>query len=206
MRRLALAIALCATVTLSRTAWAQDGAGVPLPLHVLMRREAAPFQEPRYTAMITEGKNKFAFLVPEGFYLRDDPASGTCTLANAAGNCSITFTVLSVDSSDTSDFNADVCRAWVLRDFSSGKIVQEFSGSAADGKGPGFDLQWKASGDLVECKRVLYLSSSAGLLKFTATANTNHFDHLKSVLGIMLHTFRLSTDGVLKVPALPTQS
>jgi hypothetical protein len=206
MRKYALAIALCSLGVLNNPAQAQDSAGTPSPLQVWLRREAAPFVDPRYTAMVTAGKNKFAFLVPDGFYMRGDPASGTLTLANAEGNCSLTICVLSPGSSDTSDLSADVCREWVLHDYSSGKIVEEFSASTAGGKGPGFDLQWKTSGAVVECKRVLYLSSSAGVLKITATTSSSHFDSLKSVLGRLLMTFRFGADGVLKVPPLPTES
>jgi hypothetical protein len=206
MRHLAIAIALCMLGVLTTPAQAQDSAAAPSPLQVWLRREAAPFVDPRYTAMVTAGKNKFAFLVPGGFYLRGDPTSGTITLANAEGNSSITFSILSPVSSETSDLSADVCREWVLRDYSSGKITQEFVASAAGGKGPGFDLQWNTPGAIVECKRVLFISSSAGVLKFTATTTSNHFESVKSILGKMLLTFRFSPDGVLKVPALPTES
>jgi hypothetical protein len=206
MRHFAIAIVLCSLCALTNPAQAQDNAVAPSPLQVWMRREAAPFADPRYTAMITAGKNKFAFLMPSGFFLRGDPASGTLTLANAEGNSSITFSILSPGSSDASGLSADTCRDWVLRDYSSGKITQEFAASAAGGKGPGFDLQWKASGTMVECKRVMFVSSNAGVLKFTATSNSNHFESVKSVLRSLLMTFRFSTDGVLKVPPLPADS
>jgi hypothetical protein len=171
-----------------------------------MRREAAPFAEPRYTAMISTGKEKFAFLVPDGFFLRGDPSSGTFTLANAEGNCSIAFSMLPPLSYDAPPFSADVCRDWVLRETSGGKIMQEFSASAAGDKGPGFDIQWKTSGGFVQYKRVLFVSTSAGILKFAATSNLNHFDSAKSVLTRMLLTFRLGADGVLKVPPVPADS
>ncbi|HXC98110.1 MAG TPA: hypothetical protein VN048_02130, partial [Verrucomicrobiae bacterium] len=159
-----------------------------------------------YTAMITAGKDKFAFLVPDGYFLRGDPSSGTFTLANAEGNSSITFAVLPPLSFDAPPFSADTCRAWVLRDYFGAKITQEFSASTAGGKGPGFDVQWKTSGGFIQCKRVLFVSSSAGILKFAATSNSDHFDSVKSVLARMLQTFRLGADGVLKIPPVPTDS
>jgi hypothetical protein len=206
MRHLAIAIALCSLGALTNPAQAQNSGGTPSPLKVWLRREAAPFVEPRYTAMINAGKNKFAFLVPDGFYLRGDPGSGTLTLANAGGNCSLTFTVLPSGSSHDSDLDADAFREWVLRDYSSGKIAQEFSVSAGGGSGPGFDLQWQASGTIQECKRVIFISSKAGVLKFTATTSSNNFQSVKSVLRNLLLTFRISTDGELKVPPLPSDS
>jgi hypothetical protein len=206
MRHLAIAIALSSFEVLSGSAQAQGNAGTPLPLQVSMRREAAPFVEPRYTAMISAGKQKFGFLVPDGFFLRGDPASGTFTLANAEGNSSIAFSMLPPVSSDAPPFSADVCRDWVLRDYVGGKITEEFSASAAGSRGPGFDLQWKTSGGFVQCKRTLFVSTNAGILKFTATSNLNHFDSAKSVLTRMLLTFCLSTDGVLKIPPVPADS
>jgi hypothetical protein len=206
MRHLAIAIALCSFCELTAPAQAQESAVAPVPLQVWLRREAAPFVEPRYTAMITAGKEKFGFLVPDGYFLRGDPSSGTFTLANAEGNSSITFAVLPPPSFDAPPFSADNCRDRVLRDYVGGKIVKEFSVSAAAGNGPGFDLQWKTSGGFVQCKSVLYLSSSVGILKFTATSNSDHFDSVKSVLTRMMLTFRLGADGVLKIPPVPADS
>jgi hypothetical protein len=206
MRLIAIAITIGSLCGLTGPVQAQDSAGTPLPLQVWMRREAAPFAEPRYTAMITAGKEKFGFLVPDGYFLRGDPASGTFTLANAEGNCSITFAILPPVSYDAPAFSADTCRGWVLRDYSGGKITQEFAASTAAGKGPGFDLQWKTSGGFVQCKRAMFVSTSTGILKFTATSSLNQFDSVKSVLTRMLLTFRLSTDGVLKIPPVPTDS
>jgi len=203
MRLSAVAIVFCSLVGLTAPALAQDSATAPTPLQVWLRREAAEFAEPRYTAMITAGKDKFAFLVPIGYYLRGDPTSGTLTLANAGGNSSITFAVLPPLSSDAAPFSADTCREWALRDYPGGKITQEFSAVASAGRGPGFDVQLKASGGFVQCKRVVYISSSNGVLKFTATASSNHFDSVKSVLTGLMQTFRYSADGVLKVPPLP---
>jgi hypothetical protein len=208
MRLFALAIVLCSLVGLTAPAQTQDNtasanATALMPLQVWLRREAAEFVEPRYTAMVTAGKSKICFLVPIGYYLRGDPSSGTLTLANAEGNSSITFAILPPLSSDAPPFSADTCRDWVLRDYPGGKITQEFPAVASAGKGPGFDVQWKASGGFVQCKRVLYISSNTGLLKFTATASLNHFDSAKSVLTGLIQTFRYSADGVLKVPPLP---
>jgi hypothetical protein len=206
MRLPAFALILSSLIGLTPCAHAQESAATPIPLRVWLRREAAQFVDPLYTAMITAGKSKFAFQVPNGYFLRGDPSSGTFTLANAEGNSSITFAVLPPPSSDAPPFSADTCREWVLQDYSSGKITQEFSAANAAGRGPGFDLQWKASGGFVQCKRVLFVSTSIGILKFTATTSLNHFDSVKSVLNTMVMTFRFSADGVLKVPPVPTDS
>ena len=206
MRHLAIAIALCSFCGLTAPAQAQDSAGTSVPLQVSMRREAAPFVEPRYTAMISAGKEKFAVLVPDGYYLRGDPSSGTFTLATAEGNSSVSLAMLPPLSFDAPPLNADTCRDWVLRDYFGGKITQEFSASNAAGRGPGFDLQWKTSGGFLQCKRVLYISTGAGILKFTATSSSNNFDSVKSVLTRMLLTFHQGADGVLKIPPVPADS
>jgi hypothetical protein len=204
MRRFAIAITVFTMLVPTNPSRAQETSNAPTPLHVWMRREAAPFAVPRYTAMITEGKNKFAFLVPDDLYLRGNPDSGTFTLATAAGNSSISFAVVPQDLSDAPTPGADDYREMVLKDYPAATILQEFSSSAAGGSGPGFDLQWKASGAIVECKRIIYISSKAGVLRFTATTSRDGFEKLKSSLGSILQTFHYSTDGVLKVPPLPS--
>ena len=206
MRRIALIIVVCAMYALPCPVRAQEGPGTPVPLQVWLRHEANRFADARFTAFATAGKNKFAFLVPDGYLLRGDPTSGTLTLKNVEGNCSLTFRLLSSGSSDGTTDGDDAFRDSVLREFPSWKIVQEFPVSVVPGKGSGFDLQWKASGTIVECKRVLFVSTLAGMMEITATTSSNHFDSLKSILGSTLMTFRLSTDGVLKVPPLPTES
>jgi hypothetical protein len=209
IRRFVLISALCMVESLPIAARAGETAGASLPLQATLRKEDAPFADPRYTAFITvlsRANKKFAFLVPQGFSLRGDPASGTMTLANWQGNSSITFAILDSDSSDTSALSADDYRELVLREYPTAVIVKEFNRYAARGSGPAFDLQWKASGSIVECKRVMFISTPAGVLEFTATTSQKNFDELNKSLDSMLQTFRLSTDGVLKVPPLPSSS
>jgi hypothetical protein len=205
MRLAALALALSLT-TFASPASCQDADSAPLPLKVWLRREAAPFVFTRYTAMISQSKNKFAFLVPEQFFTRGDPASGTLTFANAEGNCSMTFSVLPNDTSDGTGVSEDALRERALRECPNGKIVEEFQGSAAGGHGPGFDLQWKVSDKVTECRRVVFVFTKAGILEFTMTTSSDNFDKDKSVLKGALMSFCLSTDGVLKVPPLPSES
>ncbi len=206
MRRFAIAAALCSVGMLTGTARAQEAAGTPRPLHVWLRKEAAPYAVPRYTAfatMLNMASNKFAFLVPEGFLIRSDPGCGILTLANRQGNDSITLAVLDSPWSDASALSADDYRQAIMKDYPTATIIHEFSHGAAGGSGPGFDLQWKASGSIVECKRVMFLSSPAGVLELTATTSRNDFDSLTKSLEGLLQTIRYSTDGVLKIPPLP---
>jgi hypothetical protein len=206
MRAAAIAIALGSLVTLAGPVQAQDFAGAPLPLKVWLRREATPLAITRYTAMISQANNKFAFLVPEQFFMRGDPSSGTFTLANAEGNSSVTFSVLPAESSDGTGLTDDALRDRALSECPNGKIIEEFQGFAAGGQGPGFDLQWKVSDKVTECKRVVFVFTSAGILEFTATTSSDNFEKAKSVLKGASMSLRFCTDGVLKVPPLPTDS
>jgi hypothetical protein len=206
MRLFAIATILCTLGTLPDQARAQDGVGQPIPLQAWLRKEAAPFAAPHYTAIITAGKEKFGFLVPEEFFVRGDPTSGTFTLATAGGSSSITFSVLPTDSSSTADLSTDAFRDRVLRDYPNGKIVQEFPATALGGSGSGFDIQWKMSATIVECKRIIFVPTKAGVLMFTTTTSSTHFASVKSVLNSMLLSFQFSTNGVLKIPPLPADS
>ena len=206
MRLAAIALAIGSLATFAGPAPAQDYSSAPLPLQVWLRREAAPFVITRYTAMISQSKNKYAFLVPEAFYMRGDPASGTLTLANAEGNCSMTFSIIPNDTSDGTGMTDDALRERALRECPSGKIVEEFQGFAGGGQGPGFDLQWKASDKLTECKRIIFVFTRAGLLEFTVKTSSTNFEKAKSSLKGAVSSLQFSTDGVLKVPPLPTES
>jgi hypothetical protein len=168
-----------------------------IPLQASLVPEPVQLADPVYRAYVQAGSNQFAFLVPNGFWLRGDPAQGRLMLDNKEGNCTITFAV--IDSRPAADLGTDYYRELVLKRHPSGTIVQESGGSAAGASGPAFDVQWKTGGDLVQIQRVIFIPTSAGVLEFTATTTRSNFAGLQNHLNLVLMTFRYSTKGRLEI-------
>ena len=164
------------------------------PLQVTVERDRSQFVEPRYRAYVTMDSNQFGFRLPPGYRLTGNPASGTLTLANQQGNGSVTFTVSGTLPAG-SGLDAAALGNSLSNQYPSAEIVQQFVRNNTTGGGPGFDLQWKVSGQLFQCKRVVYLASPAGVLEFTATAGRTNFPALQADLDYILMSFQCTTNG-----------
>jgi hypothetical protein len=198
MRRALFAILICSACVFAKTAHAQAVAA-EVPLQVSFQPESTEYIEPFYRAYVTAGTVKFSFIVPQGFRLQGDPASGRFILSNADGDCSLSFAILGPMPADGSGLNTDLYRTLVLRQRTNAIIQREFSSHAAGKSGPAFDLQWKAAAEITQCKRSVFIPSSAGVLEFTATAGSTSFSKAQGSLGTILGTFCYSMDGKLKV-------
>jgi hypothetical protein len=178
-------------------AQAVDPYAAGTPLQVTLMQEAGGFEIPFYDAFITVGENKFTFVVPQGFRLKNDPATGRLVLGNENGDCYLCFTILS-STAEASEMSADACRACLLKQHPSGKIFQEFSPGVAGHAGRGFDIQWKATEEITLCERFALVPTVYGTFVFTAISSRNHFSTSKANLGLVTGTFRVGTDGKFK--------
>jgi len=180
--------------------------GTPIPLEVKIMQEPTEFADPFYSAFITSGENKFTFMIPQGLRLVGDTDSGRITLGNQAGNCSMSFTILSCSYGEDEGLNVETCRAEVLKNHENGKILQEFSGGILGRSGPGFDVQWKVAENLYQCERVVYIPTAYGIAVFRASAGRSGFTDAQSKLGLMMSTFRDSKDGKFRPIHIPSNS
>jgi hypothetical protein len=208
MRTLTILLAFCCATAASAIAQGLDAgiAAVPVPLSATVRQEEVAYDVPRYTVSVTQGTNNFAMRVPVGFYLRNDPASGTMVLANRDGNCSISFSALRPVSDDAPAFTADDYRNTVLRENPSAAITSEFSRGTALGAGFGYDLQLKAVRGFSESKRIMYFSSPAGLLVITGKTSRDQFTSFTHVLDGFIMSIQCSTTGRVTLPPLIDKS
>lgn len=165
------------------------------PLQVTLMREEAEFEVPFYDAFITVGENKFTFVVPQGFRLKGDPALGRLTLGTLDGDRFISFTILNSGPTDSSQINMEACRALVLKQHPGGKILKELSAGVCGRPGRGLDIQWKATEELYQYERIVFVPTAFGLFEFTATSGRNAFPQSQAGLGLVMATFRASTDG-----------
>jgi hypothetical protein len=164
------------------------------PMQLTLERDNTAFIEPHFRAYVTMDSNQFGFRMPIGYRLTGDPASGTLTLANRKGNGLITFTVSGSLPTGVS-LDAAALGNSLSNQYPSAVFVQQFTRNNSVGGGPGFDLQWKISEQMVQCKRVLYIASPAGVLEFTATAGRADFPSLAQELDSILMSFQCTTNG-----------
>jgi hypothetical protein len=173
------------------------------PLQLKLEHERISSIVPRYRAYVTSDGNQFAFRLPEGYRMAGDPSSGVLTLVNLQGNCSITFTIYGPmpesGKLDPSEFGNSVSN----QNPTATNTLQFWRDNGVGG-GPGFDLQWKMTNNLYQCKRIVFLSSPVGVLAFTATADRRNFPTLQGDLDEILSSFHCTTDGTK--PALPPLS
>jgi len=206
MRHLSLVLFSVLLPLVAVAAKAADSAGTT-PLYVTLEREPVQFVEPHYRAYVSAESNRFAFRVPAGYRLSGDPASGTLTLANRDGNGSITLAVWGPLPSDGAKLSPDTFRDPLLRDHPNAVITQEVWRDNAGGGGPGFDLQWKATEQLVACKRVVYVSSAAGVIRFTVTGSRATFPGLQGDLDSVILSLQTTTNGSKpKIPPMADRS
>ncbi len=173
---------------------AADSAGTT-PMYVTLEREPVNFIEPRYRAYVSAESNRFAFRVPAGYRISGDPASGTLTLASRLGNGSITFAIYGPAPADGAKLMPETFRESLTNDYSNAVIAEEFWRDNAGGGGPGFELQWKAVGSLVECKRIIFVSSPAGVLRFTVTGGRADFPKLRGDLDSIILSLQTTVNG-----------
>lgn len=203
MQRIVPVITVGLALLFPGTIHAGDPETAGKPLQVALMQEAAEFAVPYYDAFITAGENKFTFVVPQGFRLKGDPAKGRLTLGTLEGDSFISFSILSSGSINGTQMDKEACRALVLKQHTGGKILKECSGGVCGGTGQGFDIVWKATEDLCEYERVVFVPTAFGLFEFTAASGSNAFPQCKANLGLVMTSFRAGTDGKFRPVRIP---
>lgn len=198
MRRIYTLLATGFSLLVPGIIHADDAESVRVPLEVSLIQEAAEFEVPYFDAFITAGENKFTFIVPQGLRVKGDPAKGRLTLGNLDGDCSISFSILRSASMEGTQVNVGACRALVLSQHSGGKILKELSANVCGRTGQGFDIEWKPTEDMYQYERIVFIPTKFGMFVFTATSGYNGFPKSQSNLGLVMSTFRASTDGKFK--------
>lgn len=163
-------------------------------IQVSIMQEPAGFEDPFFCAYVTAGENKFTFVVPQGLRLKGDADSGRILLGNLQGDRTVSFTMLNPGTAG-SELNVESCRAFLLKRHPEGKILKEFSAGVLGKAGQGFDVQWKATENLYQCERIVFVPTQFGMFIFSATAARSSFLDAQSNLGLLMTTFRASTDG-----------
>ena len=175
-------------------------ADIPLPeaqtFQVTARREDVQRATPPLRVFVTVGTNKFTFVTPDGFQVRDDPAQQRVIMVNADQTCTITFRINGAMPEGKSELDAKTCRDWVSNQHPDAQVLDEFSGNAGGRSGPGFNLQWNGSGRTARSAKVAFIPSAAGILEFSAVGSSA----VQNGFNTVILTFQASdADGKLDI-------
>jgi hypothetical protein len=210
MRAIKLII-LFAAILASLPLWAQLSAPVGQPANLATNRPAyftqikhvgGPGLLPADFAYVTFGTSKFGFVLPAGFRLETGDAQKV-TLVSADFSCLLTFRVLEPIPPGITELDPAPYRDLLLSRHPGGKILEEFSLTAASRRGPAFDLRWNATGAVPRRERVLFIPSDAGVLEFSFVSSLEKFEAGQREFGSWLLSFRAAgADGRLIMPVL----
>jgi hypothetical protein len=169
----------------------------PLPINVSLTRKFAANNTSELLIYVTLQTNKFVMRQPENYRMFNDYARHSFKLVSSDSTRSISFRILVGD--DAAD--SAVYRKWLLNRQPDAHITEESSAMAGDLHGPAFNIRRPLSIGLVECSRAAFIPCPAGLMEFTATANTASFNQVQTDLNVLLMSFRAEKDGKLDLPA-----
>jgi len=195
MRRAIDLIAAVFCLLFPGTIHAGDTYGAGTPMQVTLMQQEAQTEVPFYSAFITAGEKKFTFVVPQGFRVKGDPATGKLIIGNLEGDCSVSFSILSSTPVEGGQVNEEACRALVLKQHPGGKILEGFCPRVCGKSGQGFDIQWKAAENLYQYERIAFVPTAFGFFVFTASSGRSRFSETQGNLGLIMATFRGSTNG-----------
>jgi hypothetical protein len=177
---------------------AQDSSPAPLPLKVRIQMEGGGLTEASYRACVTAGTNKFAFFLPDGFRVNNDPVEGRIKLVNREGNCGITVAILGA-APETMKLDPEFYRALLLERNSQAKVTEEFERGVNGQVGSVFDLQWKNDAGMALCSRTLFVASRMGVFEFTAVSAPAHRSARENGFNRVIGSFTVSRNGQFEV-------
>ena len=159
-----------------------------------------------FRAVATIGTNRFAFIVPKGYFMRVDEASRQLRAVEREDKCSITVRLLdtptnAVDKA-TGSLKPAVFRELLLQRHPTGRIIEELSLSAGGREGPAYDFTWKNDGGLDLQNRIAFIPTPAGIVEFHLLTSAADKEEFTYALNSLMLTFRFAEDGRLELNQL----
>ncbi len=170
------------------------------PASALVKFEGGPDLMSTYVAYITCGTNKFGFAMPEGYRLSVTD-SNRVTLVSADMNSLINWQIIGPVPTNGVDSEVERFRSLLLSRHPGGKILAEFSLSAACQRGPAFEMRWSGPGGLERQELVVFVASPIGLMEFSLVSSLEKYGTARQKMNMALLTFRCSDEqGKLVMP------
>jgi hypothetical protein len=175
-----------------------------LPVCVSLRDEAIICDEQVRRIYVTVNTNTLAFVLPQNCRL-DASNPKRIVLTEANHRCFLVVRILAPRKLDSKNSPTPSFRDMVLAEHPGATIVDEFFRSGAGRSGPAFDLQSTNSSQLVQCVRVVFLSSPVGTVELALQCQGAEFNNTKHLLDSLLRSFCTDENGPIKALQSPTE-
>lgn len=157
-------------------------------------------------AVATFGTNKFAFIVPKGYFVRLDEANRQLRAVERDDRCSITVRLIGTPTNAVDKvaetLKPKAIRELVVQRFPTGRITEELSLGGAGRTGPAFDLTWKNEAGLNLQSRIAFILTPAGIIEFHLLTSAAEAEEFKYALNSLMLTLRVAENGKLELPEL----
>jgi hypothetical protein len=159
-----------------------------------VRRGVAGSDMPYRYAFISVGKEKYTFLVPEGYRVdTSDPLK--VKLASPDYSSLITLGLFSSSTGGASKMDAETLHAHVLAHHPNATIKSGQTVCVNGETAPALDYIWKTESGITRAARTAFISTSSGLLEFTISASPDQFEAGLAQLNLIALTFRTGSNG-----------
>jgi hypothetical protein len=163
-------------------------------LAVDVRRGVAGSDMPYRYAFISVGKEKYTFLVPEGYRVdTSDPLK--VKLASPDFSSLITLGFSSTCGSADAKMDAEALEAHVLAQHPTATIKDRRTVCANSQTAPALDYIWKTESGITRAARTAFFSTTSGLMEFTISTSPDQFEAGLSQLNLIALTFRTGSNG-----------
>ncbi len=164
------------------------------PIAVDVRRGVAGSDIPYRYAFISIGKEKYTFLVPEGYRLdTSDPLKIKLASPDYSSLIILGFSPNSGNASAKMD--AEALQAHVLAQHADATIKSGQTVCANGETAPALDYVWKTESGITRAARTAFFSTSSGLMEFTISTSPDQFDAGLAQLNLIALTFRTGSNG-----------
>jgi hypothetical protein len=189
-------VSVCVTAA-DEPAAAEAPQNLPSPL--VSRVESGEFigDEQLRRVYVTVGASQYGSIVPHG--LRVDTAStDRVSLVDTGMHYFLTLRVLPPLPALEKNLEA-ACRPRLEHNYPKAEVIEMSATEVAGRRCPVFDLRWTNGDGLVRSVRVAYLSTTGGLIEFTAVAEPALFGEALTALGGLMQRLQTNENGMLQM-------
>jgi hypothetical protein len=140
---------------------------------------------------LTTETHRFSFVMPPGMRSTADPERRTISLTSSDFTCAMEVEIVEPKGQSVPSVQAEALRHVVLRRFPGGRILGEFTASAAGRGGPGFDVERTLELNSNLRARIAFVPFSGGLLEFKLTTTPEKFPAFQHRFNQWMLSFRV---------------
>jgi len=138
-------------------------------------------------AELLTASNRFEFIVPDNWVLRNDPARRRLTLATRDDRCHITVSFMTNFTGRLPDLEA--LRAFAVRRAAGARLIGDRHAYSGMGRGHAFDFQRAVAGGIVQNIRLFYVPMPDESAEFRIVTLASDGRRYRYVIGDFLSSF-----------------